>query len=215
MGAPGWDVFVSYGHGDAEWVTVLAANLRGADFKVFYDELEIAGGDRFVGRLEEGLRNSTNGVLVVSAHALSRPWVRQEYEAMLRAAVADPSRRLVPVLLADAELPVFLANRDWVDFRAATTGPPYDAAFDELVRALRGQPPLDRPERDSPRQWPKGPGGASFRPAGPMAFTLRISPAHVCLREGDETVASHPPQGLPAVDRGSGPGVAAPPRPRC
>jgi hypothetical protein len=191
-----WDVFVSYGHGDAAWVTGLAANLHRAGFDVFLDVWEVVGGDRFVGRLEEGLRNSTNGVLVVSPHALSRPWVREEYEIMLRAAVTDPTRRLVPVLLADTELPPFLANRDWVDFRTATTGPAYDAAFERLVRALQGRPPLDRPDRDSPRQWPTGADGASFRPAGPMVLHLRISPDQLCLLEGDQEVTSHRPAGL-------------------
>ncbi|MGH8885229.1 MAG: tetratricopeptide repeat protein, partial [Egibacteraceae bacterium] len=195
MNERAWDVFVSYGHGDAEWVTVLAANLYRADFRVFFDEWEVVGGDRFVKRLEEGLRNSTNGVLVVSPHALSRPWVREEYEVMLRAAVADPARRLIPVLLADAELPPFLGNRDWVDFRSAMTGPAYDAGFERLVRALQGRPPLDRPDRDSPRQWPTGVGGASFRPAGPMALRLRISGDQVAVCDGGAEV-THRPAGL-------------------
>ena len=114
----GWDVFVSYGHEDAGWVRVLAGNLHRAGFEVFLDEWELVGGDRVTERLEDGIRDSANGVLVVSPDSLSRPWVREEYEALLRQAVQDPGRRrLIPVLYADAELPVFLANRLWVDFR--------------------------------------------------------------------------------------------------
>ena len=74
MGVGGWDVFVSYGHGDAEWVRVLAGNLHRAGFAVFLDEWELIGGDRVTGRLEDAIRGSANGVLVVSPHALSRPW---------------------------------------------------------------------------------------------------------------------------------------------
>ena len=140
MGVGGWDVFVSYGHEDAEWVRVLAGNLHRAGFAVFLDEWELIGGDRVTGRLEDAIRASVNGVLVVSPHALSRPWVREEYEALLRQAVEQPGeRRLVPVLYADAELPPFAANRLWVDFRGpATTGPLYDARLQELVRYLQG-----------------------------------------------------------------------------
>src|SRR5215471_3821748 len=135
MAEGGWDVFVSYGHEDAGWVRVLAANLHRAGFEVFLDEWELVGGDRVTGRLEEGIRGSASGVLVVSPHSLSRPWVREEYEALLRQAVQQPERRrLVPVLYADAELPVFLANRLWVDFRGAgITGPGYEARLGELV----------------------------------------------------------------------------------
>src|SRR3954453_20657761 len=94
-----WDVFVSYGHDDAAWVRVLAGNLHRAGFDVFLDEWELVGGDRFAGWLEEGIRGSASGVLVVSPHALSRPWVREEYEALLRHAV-EQGRQLIPVLYA-------------------------------------------------------------------------------------------------------------------
>jgi tetratricopeptide (TPR) repeat protein len=189
----GWDVFVSYGHEDAEWVRMLAANLHRAGFDVFLDEWELVGGDRFAGRLEEGIRNSVNGVLVVSPHALSRPWVREEYEALLRQAVQDPGRRLIPVLYADADLPPFLGNRLWVDFRgAATTGPEYDTRLGELVRALRGLPASDRPARDGTVQWPTGAGGEVVRPAGALRAELRLSAAQVSLAAGADPVVQEP-----------------------
>src|SRR6266567_6560482 len=100
MAAGNWDVFVSYGHGDAEWVHVLAANLHRAGFDVFLDVWELAGGDQVTQRLEQGIRGSASGVLVVSPHSLTRPWVREEYEALLRQAVEQPGRRLIPVLYA-------------------------------------------------------------------------------------------------------------------
>jgi tetratricopeptide (TPR) repeat protein len=197
MGARGWDVFVSYGHGDAEWVRVLAGNLHRAGFEVFLDEWELVGGDRVTGRLEEAIRGSANGVLVVSPHALSRPWVREEYEALLRQAVEDPGeRRLVPVLYADAELPPFLANRLWVDFRgAATTGPQYEARLEELVRYLQGRPVSDRPARGTATEWPTGAGGERARLTGPLEATLCVSAEEVSLESGGERVA-HRPRGL-------------------
>jgi hypothetical protein len=189
----GWDVFVSYGHEDAAWVRVLAGNLHRAGFDVFLDEWELVGGDRVTGRLEEAIRSSVNGILVVSPHALSRPWVREEYEALLHQAVQDPGRRLIPVLYADAELPPFLATRLWVDFRgAATTGPEYQARLGELVRYLRGRPAADRPARDGTVQWPRGAGGEMIRPAGPLRAELRLSAAQVSLAGGADPVAQEP-----------------------
>jgi hypothetical protein len=197
MAVGGWDVFVSYGHEDAEWVRVLAGNLHRSGFEVFLDEWELVGGDRVTGRLEDGIRASTNGVLVVSPHSLSRPWVREEYEALLRQAVQQPGqRRLIPVLYADADLPPFLANRLWVDFRgAATTGPEYAARLAELVRYLQGRPAADRPARDGAVQWPTGPGGELVRPAGPLQAQLTLSAAEVSLVAGAEQV-SQVPRGL-------------------
>src|SRR4051794_3178539 len=179
-----WDVFVSYGHEDAEWVGELAGNLHRDGFEVFLDEWELVGGDRVTGRLEGAIRCSLNGVLVVSPHSLSRPWVREEYEALLRQAVEDPSRRLIPVLYRDAELPAFMANRLWVDFRAATTGPGYGEALERLERYLQGKAASDRPARGEARTWPAGAGGETVRPAGSMRLSLVIERGRVSLRDG-------------------------------
>ena len=189
----GWDVFVSYGHEDAGWVRVLAGNLHQANFDVFLDEWELVGGDRVTGRLEEGIRGSASGILVVSPHSLSRPWVREEYEALLRQAVEQPGRRLIPVLYADADLPVFLGNRLWVDFRgAATTGPQYEARLGELVRYLQGLPAADRPARDGTVQLPTGARGEVVRPAGALRAELRLSAAQVSLAAGADPVSQEP-----------------------
>ncbi|MGH2941190.1 MAG: tetratricopeptide repeat protein [Solirubrobacteraceae bacterium] len=189
MGDERWDVFVSYGHQDAEWVRALAGNLHRDGFKVFLDEWELVGGDRVTGRLENAIRDSTNGVLVVSPHALSRPWVREEYEALLRGAVEHPDqRRLIPVLYLDAELPAFVANRSWVDFRgAASTGPRYDARLEELGRALRGLAARDRPARGGSHAWPMGTGGQTVRPAGAMRLSLVVEGDRVSLRDDSAT----------------------------
>ena len=160
---------------------------------MFLDEWELVGGDRVTGRLEEGIRGSASGVLVVSPHALSRPWVREEYEALLRQAVEQPGRRLIPVLYADADLPPFLANRLWVDFRAAgTTGPEYEARLNELVRALQGLPAADRPARDGAVRWPEGAGGEVVRPGGPLRAELTVSAEEVSLSAGTDRVVQVP-----------------------
>lgn len=50
----GWDVFVSYGHEDAEWVRVLAGNLHRAGFDVFLDEWEPPARRAVVGPWQAG-----------------------------------------------------------------------------------------------------------------------------------------------------------------
>jgi TIR domain len=140
-----FDVFISYGHADADWVRVLAENLHRVGFEVFFDEWEIQAGDVLVHRLEAGVRGAANGILVVSPASVSRPWVMEEYAAMLTRTVAG-QQRLIPVLLGKVELPPFVASRIWVDFRDADS-PTYEERLNELVRALRGERG-QRPARD-------------------------------------------------------------------
>jgi hypothetical protein len=153
--ADAFDVFISYAHADTDWVRVLAENLRQQGLQVFFDEWEIGPGDVLVHRLDKGILNSRNGVLVVSPDSLSRPWVAQEYAAMITHAVAA-KQRLIPVLLKDAELPPLLASRVYVDFRQVD-GPLYDQRLKELVAALKGEQ-RGPPPRTGELQPPPGTG---------------------------------------------------------
>jgi len=208
-----FDVFVSYAHADAAWVKALAFELRRRHIKIFFDEWELAPGDRLAHRLEEGIRNSRNGIFVVSPASVSRPWAREEYESMLARAVAG-RMRLVPVLLKDTEMPPFLANRVWVDFRTAE-GASFDEKVQELIFALKGQ---DQP-----------PGPPAFnrtpRDPGPTSTTQPLSikltwPAIDGDKKWDDPVvqewlqaAKREPGGNPSTYRYEIRGIVTPPAP--
>src|SRR4051794_27440456 len=82
-----FDVFISYGHEDQAWVHTLAENLYRAGLRVFYDKWVIRPGDVLVHALDEGIRTSYTGVVVLSPASVTRPWVLEEYAAMLTRAV--------------------------------------------------------------------------------------------------------------------------------
>ena len=134
-----FDVFLSYAHADREWTRILAENLHQAGLNVFYDEWEIGPGDVLVHKIDAGILNARNGAVVVTPEALSRPWVVEEYAAMMNRAV-EGKQRIIPLLLVDAEMPPMLASRLWIDFRNAD-GPAYDAKVQELISALKGERP--------------------------------------------------------------------------
>ncbi len=188
-----WDVFLSYGHEDAGWVGLLAGNLHRDGFNVLLYQWEAVGGDHVTGRLEEAIRASRSGALVVSPHSLSRLWVREEYEALLGRAVEDPAgRRVVPVLYREAEPPEFMANRPWVDFRTATAGPKYEAALEHLERYLRGDAAEGGPECGGARVWPASAAGPRVHPAVALRRVLVIEPDRVSLREDTTELAEQP-----------------------
>jgi len=178
-----FDVFVSYSHADAGWVTVLADNLERLGLHVFLDEYEFGAGDVLVHALDDGLRRSKAGVLVVSPEAMRSAWVRNEYAVLMQRAV-ESGQRLVPVLLRDADLPPLLAARVWVDFRAATDDAGYRAAVATLAGALRGER-RPRPEAGDALVVPAGLGA---RPEGPRSAALRITADEVVLSAGEREV---------------------------
>ena len=172
---------------------VLAGNLHRAGCDLFFDEWELVGGNRVAGRLEEGIRGSASGVLVVSPHALSRPWVREEYEALLHQVVQDPERRLIPVLYADAELPPFLTpgcgsiSAEQVP-RARSTR----HGWASWCGTCRTAQLLTGPPGTVPCSGQLARAAESVRPAGPLRAELRLSAAEVSLVTGPDRVSQEP-----------------------
>jgi hypothetical protein len=131
-----FDAFLSYSSDDVEWVAALRAALVKKGLKVWLDRSELRPGDRFVAVLEQALSSVNSVVLIVSPASLRSSWVEDEYHRALTLSNADPAKcRLIAVLIGDAELPGFLANRHWVDFRDAAT---FVESLDQLVFGITG-----------------------------------------------------------------------------
>lgn len=146
-----WHAFISYAAADAVEVRRIAENLHRLGLDVFFDEWEIDAGTVVSLRLDQGLRGSRTGVLIISPTSVQRPWVLQEYTVLLDKAVKH-GQRLIPVLLRDADLAPMLATRRHIDLRGKH-GDDYLTAIHELAAAIRGEKP-PKPPRGAPLQAP-------------------------------------------------------------
>ena len=117
-----FDVFLSYSSKDKTWVNRLKEALQKQGLKVWLDHDQIRPGDLFAGALEQGLEESKAVALIVSPESMESGWVEEEYSRALSLAKRKQQPlQLIPVILRDAELPGFLATRQWVDFREEST----------------------------------------------------------------------------------------------
>jgi tetratricopeptide (TPR) repeat protein len=142
-----FDAFVSHSSQDKPWVLRLVADLGRYGVSVWLDEKEIRPGDLFVNALERGLEQSGAVALVVSPESMASGWVEEEYNR----AVALTKRKnqplqLIPVLLRTAELPGFLAGRNWVD--CCNPGQ-YAESVWRLAWGIKGQKPAEVLELDA------------------------------------------------------------------
>lgn len=210
-----FDVFISCGRGDRDWVRVLVGNLHRANLEVFYDEWDILPGDIAAEVRQQALRTAEAGVVVLSPSSLRRPWFKEEVAALLQRA-AGGQQRLIPVLLGDVEPPPFIASRGYVDFRDVDDRTYLDR-FEELVRAVRREP-RERPPRDGQVELPESPSGATGRwrrepdgslrvisvpaaaPAKPLCLML-TSQQHADRRVGEVIRRAAEAAGLRAVWR--------------
>ncbi|GAA0382601.1 hypothetical protein Acor_57390 [Acrocarpospora corrugata] len=137
------DIFVSYARADAAVTEILAGRLVERSLTVFLDEWHIGPGEIVVHRLEQALRESRNGIVVISEAALRSPRAMEEYAALLTASTSR-GLRLIPVLVGNAELPPFAHERVWRDLRGLSPRE-LAARADELADIVEGRSPSPGP----------------------------------------------------------------------
>lgn len=125
-----FDVFLSHNAQDKPRVRALAARLRDAGLRVWFDEWVIKAGDDIYLAIERGLESSRTLVLCMSPAAFGSNWVTLERSTVLFRDPGNDLRRFIPLLLATCDLPDALARYKYVDYRHDE-----DAAFAELLEA--------------------------------------------------------------------------------
>ncbi len=129
-----FDVFLSHNFKDKLRVRMLAERLRSAGLRVWFDEWIIQPGDDIYLTIERGLEVSRTLILCLSDNAIGSDWVGLERSTALFRDPSNKTRRFIPLLLTDCELPDTLKRFKYIDFRKES-----DKAFVELVAACREQ----------------------------------------------------------------------------
>jgi formylglycine-generating enzyme required for sulfatase activity len=133
--------FFSYAREDAEFVLKLAKELRAVGVKLWLDQLDIFGGQRWDYAVEGALKACQGMVAVLSPESLASNNVMDEVSYAL-----DEGKLVVPVILRACDIPYRLRRVQHIDF---TTG--YDMGFAQLLRALRIDQPAQPLESDVPK----------------------------------------------------------------
>lgn len=110
------DCFISYFSGDKGFVGRLERDLRLREIQVWRDDSEIEVGDSISDKIQHGLQDSYSFVIVLSPEALSRPWVKEELRAAYALRLAGEFK-ILPVLHKECEIPPFLMDYKFADFR--------------------------------------------------------------------------------------------------
>lgn len=141
------DVFISYAREDAEWAAKLAERLARHGAKIFFDEWSLLPGDVVVHKVDAAIRESRNGIAIVSPASAASPRALEEYAALARAS-ATRGLRFIPVLIGELPLAPSTENRVWRDFREVS-GRRYEEKVAELAAAVLGL----EPEVGGPVPW--------------------------------------------------------------
>jgi hypothetical protein len=134
-------VFVSYSHEDSEFGKRLIRDLRqrlgGHEETVWFDtEGGLHGGDAFIDKIMEEVRDRPIFIVIVSPESMSSRFVNHEIRLAIQFDLSDDSpggKLIVPVLYRECAMRPDLSMRQGVSFLAPR---PYQEAFDELMAVV-------------------------------------------------------------------------------
>jgi hypothetical protein len=110
-------IFISYSHADKAFVDKLAMKLVENDAHVWVDTWELNVGDSILNRVQEAIQVSSALLIVLSKASVASEWCKKELNAGLMRELDEKKVVVLPVLVEDCEIPVFLREKMYADFR--------------------------------------------------------------------------------------------------
>jgi hypothetical protein len=129
------DVFISYSTDARPWAEKLSESLESKGVSTWTDFKSIRPGQRWLEQIQRALDDAKYFLIVVGPKNHIGEWQDREWQGALQRTWADPNKRIIPVLIADATPPSFLKN--WV-FVRMQPGKPESSWIDRIYDAVRG-----------------------------------------------------------------------------
>lgn len=125
-------VFISHSHQDSGFVSKLANDLMRPEILVWVDEWEIGVGDSLIDKIEEGISTSAYLAVVLTPRSVKSVWVREELKAALLRQLDEKRVVVLPLLVEECDIPLFLRDKKYADFRED-----YSSGLAQLIAAIK------------------------------------------------------------------------------
>lgn len=124
-------IFVSYSRVDADFVNVLATWLVKNNANVWIDKWELNVGDSLIDRIQNAIENAGALLVVLSKASVESEWCKKELNAGLIRELEEKRVVVLPVLKEDCNIPVFLRDKLYADFRTN-----FEEGFRDILAAI-------------------------------------------------------------------------------
>jgi len=105
-----WDFFVSYTQTDRPWAEWIAWQLEADGFRVLLQAWDMVPGSNWTRAMQDGIRNSSRTLAVLSSAYLDSAYGTQEWQAAVAADPDSARRRLIPVRIEECGRPGLLGQ---------------------------------------------------------------------------------------------------------
>jgi hypothetical protein len=120
-------IFISYSHQNKEFVDRLAEQLVRNRVYVWLDRWELHVGDSITSRVEDAITNASALLVILSSASVESSWCKREINSGLMRELEERRVVVLPVVLDDCTIPLFLRDKIYADFRSN---------FDEGLRTV-------------------------------------------------------------------------------
>ncbi|MCG7994265.1 MAG: toll/interleukin-1 receptor domain-containing protein [Candidatus Thiodiazotropha taylori] len=110
-------VFISYSHADGFIVNKLAAHLVKHNANVWVDTWELNVGDSILNRVQDAIQESSALLVILSKASVESEWCKKELSAGLMRELDEKRVVVLPILVEDCEIPLFLREKMYADLR--------------------------------------------------------------------------------------------------
>lgn len=110
-------VFISYAHSDKDFVDSLAGQLMLRNAHVWVDRWELNVGDSILNNVQNAIQDASALIVVLSKASVQSEWCRKELSAGLMRELDERRVVVLPAILEDCDVPVFLREKMYADFR--------------------------------------------------------------------------------------------------
>jgi hypothetical protein len=110
-----YDVFISHASEDKEpFVEELVHALRDRDIRVWYDSINIGWGDSLRSQIDNGLKRSTFGIVILSENYIKKGWTQYELEGLFNIEMTK-GKTILPIWhnITKQQVMDFLCNSCW------------------------------------------------------------------------------------------------------
>ncbi|MGD0339521.1 MAG: toll/interleukin-1 receptor domain-containing protein [Bacteroidota bacterium] len=124
-------IFLSHSSKDNDFVRRLANDLKSKGVPVWFDEWELKVGDSLNERIGAGIKESAWLAVILSKNSVESAWVKKELNAALETELEKKQVFVLPIVIENCEIPVFLRDKMFADFRRS-----YEYGLSALLKRL-------------------------------------------------------------------------------
>jgi hypothetical protein len=110
-------IFINYSRADSDFATKLAMQLVKHKANVWIDQWELHVGDSLINKIQEAIQGASGLLVILSKASVESESCKKDLSSGLIRELEEKRVVVLPVLKEDCEMPMFLRDKLYADFR--------------------------------------------------------------------------------------------------